>query len=128
MLTLVDKNTPRAALDAHGRPVLTREALLNRIRRFESQMVQRASSRVLASRQAAAHLHSDAAAQPSDFYGVGGVALDSDQLMRVLQRCRETRVGAQLGANLDDAFRVLLDETVPPAERDASRKPPKEDM
>ncbi len=123
MLTVLDKNTPKSALDAQGRPLLTRDALLNRVRRFESQMVQRAHTRVMASRAAAAALHADAASQIGSEYGIGGVALSDEQLQTVLQRCVDQRVGAQLNEHLDDTFARLLNETVPPEQRDASRKP-----
>jgi len=126
MLTVVDKNTPRSGLDSASRPILTRDALLHRIRRFESQMVQRAHSRVLASRQAAASLHSVEAStlEGSGQYGIGGVGLSDEQLHAVLQRCREQRVGAHLGAEgLDAAFAQLLHDTVPPEQRDARCKP-----
>ena len=128
MLTLVDRNTPASALDEQGRPRLAAAALLNRLRRFEAQMVQRADIRVRASRAAAQALHSPEVSAPSDFFGIGGVPLSEEQLARVLHKCREKNIAAHLNERLDDAFGQLLDETVPPSERDYTRKTPKEDV
>ena len=127
LLTIVDRNTPPSALDTSGKPILTPPALLNRIRRFEAQMVQRADPRVRASRAAAAALHAPGIATPSEFFGVGGVPLSGPQILRVLAAAREQHVGAQCNENLDAAFGALLDATVPPAERDASKRAPSEE-
>jgi 2-polyprenyl-6-methoxyphenol hydroxylase-like FAD-dependent oxidoreductase len=128
MLTVVDKNTPKSAVDSYGRPILSRDALLNRIRRYESQMVQRAHSRVIASRSAAAALHSHSAADIGGMYGIGGVALSDEQIRLVLEKCKEQHVGAHLNQQLDDIFANVLNETVPLKQRDSTRKPTREEM
>jgi 2-polyprenyl-6-methoxyphenol hydroxylase-like FAD-dependent oxidoreductase len=125
VLTLVDKNTPASLLDAAGRPLLTREALLNRVRRFEAQMVQRAAHRVLASREAARALHAPEASllTPAcgELYGIGGVNLSVEQTTRVLVRASEKKIGAPLADQLDSVFAQLLDETVPRDQRVAAK-------
>lgn len=127
LLTIVDRNTPPSALDSQGRPILGSAALLNRIRRFEAQMVQRADPRVRASRAAAAALHAPDIALPSEFFGIGGVALSGLQIRAVIDAARQNNVGAQCNDKLDAAFGALLDATVPPAERDASKRAPSEE-
>jgi len=114
MLTLIDRNSPA---DTAGRPILERPALLNRIRRFERQMVQRTATRANSSRIAAAALHMPQVSEPSGFFGIGGVSLSSNQLALVLRTCRERNVGAHLNEQLDLAFKDLLDQTIPPSER-----------
>jgi len=117
MLTLVDRTFPSSPLDSANRPMLNRAALLNRIRRFDCEMNSRTRVRVRASRLAAQVLHAPGASQMSDFFGISGVSLSSEQLMTVLAACREHNVGAHLADHLDENFQQLLDRTVPPAER-----------
>lgn len=116
MLTSTDRNLSPSRLDSSGRSWLDRAALLNRIRRFECEMIQRTDRKTLASRQAAIELHSVGVADRIEF-GIGGVSLSSEQLALVLRRCREQNIGAHLAAELDNMFGELVDNTVPPAER-----------
>lgn len=85
--------------------------VFTRLRCFEREMCDRSTPKVLASRQAAAHLHSTAVLD--DIFGIAGVKIaNAAQNSEVLATLREANVSAALGSSLDQAVKDALEKYI----------------
>ena len=85
--------------------------VFTRLRCFEREMCDRSTPKVLASRQAAAHLHSSAVM--NDIFGIAGVKItNEEQNTEVLTALREAGVSAALGSSLDQAVKDALEKYI----------------
>eukprot|EP00457_Paulinella_chromatophora_P026042 gb/GEZN01030969.1/.p1 GENE.gb/GEZN01030969.1/~~gb/GEZN01030969.1/.p1 ORF type:complete len:129 (-),score=14.01 gb/GEZN01030969.1/:55-411(-) len=82
-----------------GRPGLSEKNLPSRLRCFEREMVSRAGQRVLASREAARHLHSPEVVDKDYNFGVEG--LGNEASARVLAILANYDITAAKGEHLD---------------------------
>jgi len=85
--------------------------VFTRLRCFEREMCDRTTPKVLASREAAAHLHSPAVMK--DIFGIAGVRIaDDTQNDLVLAALRDGGANATMGADLDHGVKVSLQEFI----------------
>lgn len=92
-----------------SRVLESQQTVFTRLRCFERDMAARTSPKVLASREAAHHLHSPAVLE--DVFGIAGVRIGGKGGNdAVLARLRAAQVNAALGADLDGAMRIALAE------------------
>ena len=87
------------------RPGLTKQNLFTRLRCFEREMIARTTPKVSASREAARYLHSHECLEAEP--GIEG--LDGPTARRVIASLRETKAGAALGGELDEAIRRVIE-------------------
>ena len=86
---------------------LQRASLASAIKGFFREMANRTQARVLASREAAAYLHSPAVLLTENFQTFAGVSKDRvPELLRTLQN---QRIGASLGASLDARVNEIME-------------------
>lgn len=107
-----DKSEP--ACDTADKIQELRTALQNqstvftRLRCFEREMNARTTPKVLASREAAGHLHSPAVL--NDVFGIAGVvARTAEENNKMLEYLRAAQVNAKLEAHLDLALKQAID-------------------
>lgn len=82
--------------------------VFTRLRCFEREMNARTTPKVLASREAAGHLHSPAVLD--DVFGIAGVAArTAEENNKVLEYLRTAKVNANLDADLDSALKQAID-------------------
>jgi hypothetical protein len=85
------------------------QTVFTRLRCFERDMAARTTPKVLASREAAHHLHSPAVLQ--DVFGIAGVRLTtSTENEAVLAKLKSANVTAALGSGIDVAMKNTLAE------------------
>lgn len=91
--------------------LMNQTTVFTRLRCFEREMCDRTTPKVLASRQAAEHLHS--AQVLEDIFGIAGIKIyDSGRNSEILSALREAGVGAALGPELDQAMKIALEKFV----------------
>jgi len=86
---------------------LQRSSLCPAIKGFLREMTNRTRPRVLASRNAAAYLHSSAVLAESD-QGFAGVT--KERVSELLEKLHDNNIGAHLGADLDARVQQVIDE------------------
>ncbi|KAJ1416220.1 hypothetical protein B484DRAFT_454335 [Ochromonadaceae sp. CCMP2298] len=90
-----------------------RQSVLTKLRCFERDMVARAASKQMASREAAAYLHSAAALE--EVYGVAGTALPAAESAQLVKQLIAEKINAALGGELDRCMKSVVESFVPTA-------------
>jgi hypothetical protein len=90
-----------------------RQSVLTKLRCFERDMVARAASKQMASREAAAYLHSAAALE--EVYGVAGTALPAAESAQLVKQLIVEKISAALGGELDRCMKSVVESFVPTA-------------
>lgn len=101
-----------------GKEFVSTEGLMTKLRCFEREMIDRTSSKVLASRDAAKRLHSPQVFQGNQTklehetsqlaFSFEGVPMQSELHYKFMQRLHETKISANLGASLDGEIAEVL--------------------
>lgn len=95
-------------LNRGDKAVVSAEGLMTKLRCFEREMVDRTTAKVLASRQAAQHLHSLAVLQ--DQFAFEGVP-KGIPLKPLLEKMRSAGVDASAGSDLDNKVATIIKST-----------------